>query len=437
MAPLNFRLPGTDWLEVCVELDGTCLGRVRGKGLAAFPEKEWHAWLAQGRGSALRLTVTAWSKQHPEGLRYQPFHVYISMDSIDSYIVYRLIEPGYELWHRMGIYQRDLTSFDEKVIVTNRQNQDGCVNCHAFCQYDPSLFMFHARGVQGTTVLVQEGEPSRLDLAQLPPYRAGTYPYWHPSGRYLLFSANDTHQSFYHFGQMPVEVYDLASDLMIYDRQEKRVLQDPRFSTEEQLETFPCFSPAGDRLYFCVAPFRKMPMENRTLRYALCAVDFDAATGQLGEVVDTLYAPDRQGGSASFPRISPDGRFLLYTESECATFPIWHKEADLQMIRLADGRKMDTTPLHSDESESYHCWSSNGRWVVFSSRRLDGRYTRLYLAAVDSVGHFGKPFLLPQSDPDENNWRLKSYNIPEFVRGAVRLNGRKVRSLFDQPSEKL
>lgn len=197
------------------------------------------------------------------------------------------------------------------------------------------------------------------------------------------------------------------------------------------METFPAFSPDGKEVYFCTAPARKMPMEYKSLKYALCRVGFDENTGQLLEQVDTLYNPAVAGGSASFPRISPDGKYLLYTEAACATFPIWHAEADLKMIRLADKVEMDTSALNSDDTESYHSWSSDGRWVLFSSRRLDGRYTRLFIAAVDENGRFGKPFLLPQEDPEQNTLRMKSYNIPEFIRGEVKLDKGKVTSLFD------
>ena len=74
-----------------------------------------------------------------------------------------------------------------------------------------------------------------------------------------------------------------------------------------------------------------------------------------------------------------------------------------------------------NEADSYHSWSSDGRWVMFGSRRLDGRYTRLYIAFLDPSGTPHKPFLLPQKDPRENQWRLKSYNVPEFITGEVDL----------------
>ncbi len=68
--------------------------------------------------------------------------------------------------------------------------------------------------------------------------------------------------------------------------------------------------------------------------------------------------------------------------------------------------------------------------MVFSSRRLDGRYTRLFFSHFDGEGHFSKPFLLPQRDPEENQLRLKSYNIPEFVAGRVPDREAGVAALF-------
>ena len=74
---------------------------------------------------------------------------------------------------------------------------------------------------------------------------------------------------------------------------------------------------------------------------------------------------------------------------------------------------------NSGQVESYHTWSSNGRWIVFSSRRDDGSYTRPYICYFDAEGRDYKPFLLPQEDPEHNLLRMKSYNIPEFSRKPV------------------
>jgi hypothetical protein len=75
--------------------------------------------------------------------------------------------------------------------------------------------------------------------------------------------------------------------------------------------------------------------------------------------------------------------------------------------------------LNSSDTESYHTWSSNSRWLVFSSRRDDGVYTRPFFAHVNADGKFDKPFELPKADPDFHRQFMKCYNIPEFMRGPV------------------
>ncbi len=431
IAPLNFEMANVFHVRAEIFVKGNHLATITGKRLIKIPEKQWKGWLREYKGEKLEFIISSWSETYPNGIRYAPFTMDISPHKIDEWIAYRLIEPGYEYWNQMGIYQRQLSSFTEKPIVTNNQNHQGCLNCHSFHNYSADRFMFHARGKNGTTVMLDKGVPRRIDFEKITAEVKATYPFWHPSGRYIAFSSNDTYQSFYHFGKMPVEVYDVASDLFIYDVENNRVITDTRFTEKTRFETFPAFSPDGKFLYYCCATADKMPMANRELKYALCRVSFDEQTGNLGEKVDTLYNPQAGNGSISFPRLSPCGKYILYTEASSATFPIWHKEADLKMIRLADGEEIDTRIINSDESDSYHSWSSNGRWIIYSSRRIDGRYTRLYIAGVDEKGHFGKPFLLPQNDPSHNTLRLKSYNIPEFINQEVRLNKKEVTRLFD------
>jgi hypothetical protein len=82
--------------------------------------------------------------------------------------------------------------------------------------------------------------------------------------------------------------------------------------------------------------------------------------------------------------------------------------------------------INSKRAESYHCWSSNGRWIVFSSKRQDGICTHLYFSYFDNNGKFSKPFLLPQTDPRYHQSRVVVYNIPEFVNGPVKISPQKL-----------
>ena len=123
------------------------------------------------------------------------------------------------------------------------------------------------------------------------------------------------------------------------------------------------------------------------------------------------------GRSISFPRYSPDGKLLVFTLSGYGNFSIWHRDADLYCLDLDSKSFRNIEAINSDESESYHSWSSNSRWLVFSSRRTDGLYTRPYISYCGSDGIFSKPFMMPLKDPDQYNESLLSYNVPEFVKG--------------------
>lgn len=356
---------------------------------------------------------------------YAEFPIYRSKDEIDPYIAYRLIEPGYEGWHDMGLYQRELSSYRETPIVTNKENNGGCVNCHNFDSGNPDRFIFHARGAGGGTVFV-DGESVRIqNLAETGPQKQGAYPAWHPGGRYLAFSSNKTEQCFSLTGTQPIEVYDNSSDIIIYDTETGEVITHPAITGTPEMETFPAWSPDGRTLYFCCADSTANVAQNRGgIRYSIDAIDF--MDGMFADSTRTIWQSDSL--SASFPRVS--GNVLMFTAAAYATFPIWHREADLWVLNLASGEAEKADILNSDDTESYHSWSSNGRWVIFSSRRIDGRYTRLFIAHCNEDGSFDKPFLLPQKHAHDNQLRLKSYNVPEFIKGEVKDRRKEIGKLF-------
>ena len=125
------------------------------------------------------------------------------------------------------------------------------------------------------------------------------------------------------------------------------------------------------------------------------------------------------GKSATLPRISPDGRYILFSLGDFGQFHIWHTTSDLYVKDLKTGEVRKLSQASSDGSDSYHAWSSNGRWLVVASRRGDNNYSRAYIAYFDRNGKDHKAFLLPQEDPEQNTLLLKSYNVPELTRDAV------------------
>ena len=136
------------------------------------------------------------------------------------------------------------------------------------------------------------------------------------------------------------------------------------------------------------------------------------------------------GKSASVPRISSDGKYLLFTLGDYGQFHIWHRSADLYVKNLQTGDVYPLKRANSREAESYHGWSSNGRWIVFASRRDDGSYTRLYFSYFDKNGKEHKPFMLPQKDPEQNVLLMKSYNVPEMTKDAVKVPSNKFKDVI-------
>lgn len=420
IAPLNFCLEDAAGYESAVaQFVGTDTEfEVEAKsGDFTIPANSWKKLLTATSGSDVQIRVMV--KVHGRWQSYLPFRIHVATEPIDSYLAYRLIEPGYALWNQMGIYQRNLESFEETAIYENKMTNYNCVNCHSFCMQSPDKMLFHLRSSYSGTLLADGGKIQKLNTKTDRTLSPLVYPSWHPSGKFIAFSVNQTTQGL-HAAQR-VEVYDKASDVVVYDVERQEIVTAPQLSARDALETFPSFSADGKTLYYCSAPAYKVPDSLLSMKYSLCAVSFDAGSRTFGNSVDTLYNAS-EGRSVSFPRVSPDGKFLLCTMSAYGTFPIWHKEADLYLIDLASGRGRFPASLNSEGTESYHSWSSNSRWVVFSSRRLDGLYTHPFIAYVNEQGETGKPFLLPQKETGYYDGLMKSFNIPEFVRGKVKIS---------------
>lgn len=434
IAPLNFTVNESLLSFVKYEADDGNSLIVEGKdGQTDIPLKKWHEFLELAQGKQVNVTVVV--NQKGAHVAYKPFSFHVSSDPIDEYLAYRLIEPGYAIWNQMGIYQRNLTNFEETPIIENKITQGNCVNCHSFCDRDPEHYMFHMRSTLGGTVFVNGDSIDFVNTQTKETISPLVYPYWHPSGDFVAFSTNKTSQGFH--PTQRVEVYDLASDVVVYQIKKRMIISSPRLASKESYETFPTFSSDGKYLYFCTARAKQMPDSIQSLKYSLCRVSFDEELGRFGESIDTLFNAEREGKSFSFPRISPDGRFLLGTVSSYGTFPIWHQDADLYLIDLKTGKGEYAVPANSEDTESYHSWSSNGRWVVFSSRRIDGLYTRPYVVYVSSQGTFAKPFLLPQEDVGYYGELLKSYNIPEFIVGKVENKSFFIRRIADSGEKRV
>lgn len=430
VAPLDFEVLDVTGQKWALKIEaGEKMHFLRAEnGLFTFGMHFWKRLLREMKGSSMTFTLC-----FRDGVGWhscRPFAVHVAQEEIDPYLVYRQIPPGYSLWKDMGIYQRELGSFKETAIYRNTQGRGNCVNCHSFRDRDPDDMILHMRSELAGTYLFRDGIKEKLDTKTEGTISALVYPSWHNSGEYIAFSVNRTNQVLHVRNHNRIEVFDEASDVVVYDVDGHEVVTTGLLNSDDAFETFPTFSPDGNSLYFCSAKaVGPMPDRFRDVRYSLCRIDFNPEDCSFGSKVDTLFNAVIDGGSVSFPRVSPDGRFLVFTLSDYGNFSIWHKEADLYSVNLRNGEISPMTALNSEDVESYHSWSSNGRWLAFSSRRDDGLYTKPYFSYIDGDGKAHKPFLLPQKNPREYyNLHMYAYNIPELVSGRVEYEGYSIAS---------
>lgn len=409
-----------------------------------IPEDSWHELLNANRGEQLIFDVlvkqagskASAQRASSQWTHFSPITNKIAHESIDGFLAYRRIHPACGAWGRMGIYQRNLQQFDESLVLGNIYFEDGCLNCHTFCnnRTDKMFIGIRSSKYGSSALLVKDGAVDKIGT------KFG-YTSWHPSGRVAAYSLNRVTQ-FFHCSRNEVrDVIDLDSMLAYYLVDSKTVKTSPNLSKKDRLESYPTWSADGRYLYFCSAPkwwsdLSVIPERFDQIKYDLVRVSYDLDHDKWGQPETVLSAKDT-GRSILLPRVSPEGRWLLLCMCNYGCFPVYQASSDLYIIDLKaaqqtgqyEYRRLD---INSDESESWHSWSSNGRWIAFSSKRQSGVFTRIYLAYVDQDGNVHKPILLPQKDPSYYDSCLWTYSVPELITEPVLVTreklGRVVRS---------
>ena len=439
IAPLNFNLNDSiafDYMEVTAS--GSKGGHIRSCGeWADFDIDDWHELTEQNRGGKITFTVRI--KNGGEWLQYDDFDVYVSDDSLDDWgLTYRRIKPGYEVGGDIGIYQRNIHTFDEYAILSETVVPGRCFNCHTANRTNPDRITLQMRGEGGGTMIQKDGRQRWVETKTDSTRAAGSYSYWHPQGDYVAMAVNSVHQSFFTGTGQRIEVYHGFSNVEVLDTRSNELILSPLLQTDD-LEIFPAFSADGRYVYYSSSKPCRVPAEYEKVKCSLCRIGFDAEKGIFGETVDTLLNGPATDKSYVLARPSYDGRWLMYCVSSRGNFPVCQDDADLWLMDLKTGESRELKEVNSRQSDSYHNWSANSRWFVFSSKCEDGMYTKLYLACIDGQGRVSKPFLLPQRNPRKYYQELMdAYNCPDFTKTRVDFDAHEAyRQVFENKREQV
>ncbi len=415
IAPMNFQImeKGERFLVKLFTGPGdTVFVRSRSSSIE-IPEKSWKKLIREARDRDLSYEIYVYQKAW---IRYRRFSNHVAEEPIDRYVMYRFFRPNYRIQKEMQLIQRDLESYHESVVMTTRSTTS-CVNCHTFNRNNPDQMLFHIRWGDAAGTIIAAGDSlrkvdTRTDFNQSP----GTYPSWHPDGRVVAFSVNKVRQ-FFHALNLSRDVIDLASDIILFHTDSNKVTVNPNIASPEYMETYPNWSPDGRTLFFCRAPQIDSDFDlERTYReisYDLMKISYDADTGEFG-TPEVLISASESHISCSQPRVSPDGKYILFSGANYGNFPILLGSSDLYLYNLQSGR-YHRIAVNSNAPEGHHAWSENSRWIVFTSRRDNGLFTRLYFSHMDASGHFSKPFILPLKNPESYQTLFQTFSVPELI----------------------
>ncbi len=442
IAPLNFlvREPGTAYHVSISSEQGTPVEVFSRKPAIQIAERPWHTLLEQNRGRELRIDIFV-KGESGQWNHFQSITNQIAEEDIDRFLVYRKMHPTHlRVKGEISIHFRDLTGFRESLLLSGKSTDNACVNCHSFAANRSDKMLMGVRSPTfGVGTLLVDGTAV---------HEIGTkfgYTSWHPSGRMAVYSVNNL-PMFYHSSRNEVrDTVDLDSFLACYFNDSKKIGVEPNLARKEHLENWPAWSGDGKHLYFCSAPVLwpkdtpNPPLLYDQVKYSLMRVSYDLDANRWGKLETVLSAKDT-GRSIAMPRCSPDGRWLSFCMCDYGYFPAWQENSDLYLLDLAARDEAGKHPyrrleINSDLSESWQTWSSNSRWLVFSSKRLHGVFTRLFISYVGPDGTVHKPIVLPQRNPAFYESCLLTFNTPELVTDRPAATGEALARTFRKRQE--
>jgi|WetSurMetagenome_2_1015567.scaffolds.fasta_scaffold00234_9 hypothetical protein len=420
IAPLNFvvRENGDAFFVLLKPADGKALEVSSRSPRISLPRGPWREMLARNRGKTIDVEI--YCRADKTWRRFDAVRDTVAPDGLDPFVAYRKI-PLCKDWYAMGMYQRDVRDFNERIVFENRSTT-ACLNCHSFLNNAPDRMAIQVRSKSfGTPMVLGGTEGGRFGLRAVNTATAFSsgkvgLTSWHPGGNLVAFTMNRFEMTFLTAGTEPRQVFDAAADIALYDNASNEISTCPALSRKDRIETMPEWSRDGRSLYFCSAP--QLPeSQYRSLACDLMRIAFDPKTGAWG-AVDTVLTAVRAGGSVLQPRTSPDGRFILVNVSPYGDFPVDKDGTRLALLNLQTG----SFAVYDSElawTDSWHGWSSNGRWIVFSSKRLNGRFSCVCFAYADSAGGLHRPIALPQKDPSFYESSVFAYNVPECLTARI------------------
>jgi tetratricopeptide (TPR) repeat protein len=315
------------------------------------------------------------------------------------------------------------------------QNLPVCGNCHSFADNGSVLGLDVDYGNdKGAYAIMQVSKHMVMDDAKIMTWADykredgeltfGLLSRVSPTGRYVISTVKD--RSVFvavpdiWFSQL---FFPIRGILVVYDRETKTFAALPGANDPHYVQSNAVWSPDGQTIVFARATAHhsgrldqqnsalidekdvpEFTVEKQPFRYDLYRILFNDGKGGTPE---PLAGASGNGMSNFFPKYSPDGRWIVFCKAK--SYMLLQPDSELY-IMPAQGGTARRLRYNTARMNSWHSWSSNSRWLVFSSK-VNTAYTQLFLTHIDDDGNDSPPVLLERFTSSD-----RAANIPEFVR---------------------
>jgi tetratricopeptide (TPR) repeat protein len=244
-----------------------------------------------------------------------------------------------------------------------------------------------------------------------------------PDGRYVISTVKDravfVATPGIEFSQL---FFPIKGILVVYDTVTGTYTPLPGADDPEYVQSNPTWSPDGKWIVFARSKvYRGSGVENaesilldendvpqfiedkEPFKFDLYRVPWNDGRGGTPEPIE---GASHNGMSNYFAKFSPDGKWIVFCKAE--NYMLLMPDSELYIVPAAGGaarRLRANTRLMN----SWHSFSSNGRWLVFSSK-ANTPYTQLFLTHIDEQGRSTPAVVLDRFTGSD-----RAANIPEFV----------------------